>query len=155
MGCSLLCCSSSHTGSGIPKKTIFIAAQKHLGSFALTLPYDFHPSFDPDLSVIYFVPLIQIARAGCESMYGNLSRLPYIPRSCNAARIAASGSCPCRCQPRAGSGFARRTDWPPETGRPRCCKSPFRENRPAGRIARGSRPAERLIVTLTVRPVRA
>lgn len=52
-----------------PEKTIFVTAQKPLGPLALTLPYDFHPSFDPYLSVLYFVPLIQIATFWYRGLY--------------------------------------------------------------------------------------
>jgi exopolysaccharide biosynthesis polyprenyl glycosylphosphotransferase len=50
-------------------ETIFITARKDLGLLSLSLPYAFHPSFDPYLSVIYFVPLIQIATFWYRGLY--------------------------------------------------------------------------------------
>ena len=50
-------------------ETIFMTAQQDLGLLSLSLPYAFHPSFDPYLSVIYFVPLIQIATFWYRGLY--------------------------------------------------------------------------------------
>src|SRR5262245_1650680 len=50
-------------------ETIFITAQKDFGLLSLSLPYAFHPRFDPYLSVIYFVPLIQIATFWYRGLY--------------------------------------------------------------------------------------
>jgi len=52
-----------------PEKTIFIAAQLDLGFLSLAPPHAFHPSFDPYLSVIYFVPLIHVATFWYRGLY--------------------------------------------------------------------------------------
>lgn len=52
-----------------PEKPIFLVAEKHLGPLAFPLPYDFQPDFDPYLSVLYFVPLIQIASFWYRGLY--------------------------------------------------------------------------------------
>jgi exopolysaccharide biosynthesis polyprenyl glycosylphosphotransferase len=53
----------------LPEEPIFIVSQINLGFLSLSLPYAFHPSFDPYLSVLYFVPLIQIATFGYRGLY--------------------------------------------------------------------------------------
>ncbi len=52
-----------------PEKTIFLTAQQSFGPLTLELPYGFHPEFGPYLSVIYFVPLIQIATFWYRGLY--------------------------------------------------------------------------------------
>ncbi len=52
-----------------PEKTIFLTVEQSLGFVALRLPYNFHPDFDPYLSVLYFVPLIQIATFWYRGLY--------------------------------------------------------------------------------------
>ncbi len=52
-----------------PEKAIFVTAQKSLGPIAPALPYGFQPSFDPYLSVLYFVPLIQVATFWYRGLY--------------------------------------------------------------------------------------
>jgi exopolysaccharide biosynthesis polyprenyl glycosylphosphotransferase len=52
-----------------PEKPIFLTVEKSLGAIGLSLPYGFHSSFDPYLSVIYFVPLIQIATFWYRGLY--------------------------------------------------------------------------------------
>ena len=53
----------------LPEEPIFIVSQIDLGFLSVSLPYAFHPSFDPYLSVLYFVPLIQIATFGYRGLY--------------------------------------------------------------------------------------
>ncbi|MCI0664745.1 MAG: sugar transferase, partial [Acidobacteria bacterium] len=52
-----------------PGESPFLAAERHLGPFVMSLPYAFHPRFAPYLSVLYFVPLIQIATFGYRGLY--------------------------------------------------------------------------------------
>ncbi len=52
-----------------PEETIFIVGQMNFGPLSFSLPFAFHPSFDPYLSVIYFVPLIQIATFWYRGLY--------------------------------------------------------------------------------------
>jgi exopolysaccharide biosynthesis polyprenyl glycosylphosphotransferase len=47
----------------------FIFAQWHVGPFLISLPNAFHPHFAPYLSVLYFIPLIQIAMFGQRGLY--------------------------------------------------------------------------------------
>jgi hypothetical protein len=50
-------------------ETPFLAGEWQIGLFEVSLPYDFHPTFAPYLSVLYFVPFIQIATFGYRGMY--------------------------------------------------------------------------------------
>jgi exopolysaccharide biosynthesis polyprenyl glycosylphosphotransferase len=52
-----------------PGELIFLSAQERLGPLDLTLPYAFHPSYAPYLSVLYFVPFIQVAMFGYRGLY--------------------------------------------------------------------------------------
>src|SRR5215510_11267095 len=52
-----------------PEELIFLTMSTHLGPFAMPLPVGFHPDFAPYLSVLLFVPLIQIAMFGYRGLY--------------------------------------------------------------------------------------
>src|SRR5262247_816612 len=52
-----------------PEEPIFIFSRIDFGLLSLSLPYAFHPSFDPYLSVLYFTPLIQVAAFGYRGLY--------------------------------------------------------------------------------------
>src|SRR5215475_4945539 len=52
-----------------PEEPIFIISRIDLGFLTLSLPYAFHPSFDPYLSVLYFTPLIQVGAFGYRGLY--------------------------------------------------------------------------------------
>src|SRR5215475_5776149 len=52
-----------------PEEPIFIISRIDLGFLSLSLPYAFHPSFDPYLSVLYFTPLIQVGAFGYRGLY--------------------------------------------------------------------------------------
>src|SRR5262245_49910384 len=52
-----------------PEEPIFIFSRIDLCFLPLSLPYAFHPSFDPYLSVLYFTPLIQIATFWYRGLY--------------------------------------------------------------------------------------
>ena len=52
-----------------PEEPIFIVSQIDFGFLSLSLPYAFHSSFDPYLSVLYFTPLIQVGAFGYRGLY--------------------------------------------------------------------------------------
>src|SRR6266545_2742053 len=52
-----------------PEEPIFIFSRIDLGVLSLSLPFAFHPSFDPYLSVLYFTPLIQVGAFGYRGLY--------------------------------------------------------------------------------------
>src|SRR5262245_18233417 len=52
-----------------PEEPIFIFSRIDLGFLSLSLPYAFHPSFDPYMSVLYFTPLIQGGAFGYRARY--------------------------------------------------------------------------------------
>jgi exopolysaccharide biosynthesis polyprenyl glycosylphosphotransferase len=52
-----------------PGETIFLTVQWSSGPFALELPYSFHSGFHPYLSVIYFIPSIQITTFWYRNLY--------------------------------------------------------------------------------------
>src|SRR5262247_365856 len=52
-----------------PVEPIFIFSRIDFGFLSLSLPYAFHPSFDPYLSVLYFTPLIQVGVFGYRGLY--------------------------------------------------------------------------------------
>jgi exopolysaccharide biosynthesis polyprenyl glycosylphosphotransferase len=52
-----------------PGEPPFILAQQHIGPLAVTLPSAFHPRFAPYLSVLYFIPFIQIAMFHQRGLY--------------------------------------------------------------------------------------
>src|SRR5262247_2619715 len=52
-----------------PEEPIFSFSRIDLGLLSLSLPYAFHPSFDPYLSVLYFTPLIQVSAFGYRGLY--------------------------------------------------------------------------------------
>src|SRR5262245_31749872 len=52
-----------------PEEPIFTFSRIDLGLLSLSLPYAFHPSFDPYLSVLYFTPLIQAGAFGYRGLY--------------------------------------------------------------------------------------
>ncbi len=52
-----------------PSEPLFIFAQQHLGPLVLSAPSAFHPRFAPYLSVLYFIPFIQIAMFGQRGLY--------------------------------------------------------------------------------------
>src|SRR5262245_41692711 len=52
-----------------PAEPIFIFSRIDFGLLSLSLPYAFHPSFDPYLSVLYFTPLIQVSAFGYRGLY--------------------------------------------------------------------------------------
>src|SRR5215470_3091031 len=52
-----------------PVEPIFTFSRIDLGFLSLSLPYAFHPSFDPYLSVLFFTPLIQVGAFGYRGLY--------------------------------------------------------------------------------------
>jgi exopolysaccharide biosynthesis polyprenyl glycosylphosphotransferase len=52
-----------------PEEPIFIFSPIDFGFLSISLPYAFHPSFDPYLSVLYFTPLIQVGVFGYRGLY--------------------------------------------------------------------------------------
>ena len=52
-----------------PNEPPFVLLPRQLGPVALSLPYTFHPQFAPYLSILYFIPLIQIAMFGQRGLY--------------------------------------------------------------------------------------
>jgi exopolysaccharide biosynthesis polyprenyl glycosylphosphotransferase len=52
-----------------PEEPIFTFSRIDFGFLSLSLPYAFHPSFDPYLSVLYFTPLIQVSAFGYRGLY--------------------------------------------------------------------------------------
>lgn len=52
-----------------PEESIFVLSRTDLGFLSVSLPSAFDPSFDPYLSVLYFVPLIQVGAFGYRGLY--------------------------------------------------------------------------------------
>src|SRR5262247_2004122 len=52
-----------------PEEPIFTFSRIDLGFLSLSLPYAFHPSFDPYLSVLYFAPLIHVSAFWYRGLY--------------------------------------------------------------------------------------
>src|SRR5262245_11800570 len=52
-----------------PVEPIFIFSRIDFGFLSLSLPYAFHPSFDPYLSVLYFAPLVHVGAFWYRGLY--------------------------------------------------------------------------------------
>jgi exopolysaccharide biosynthesis polyprenyl glycosylphosphotransferase len=53
----------------LPEELVFIASRIDLGFVSFLLPYDFHPSFDPYLSVLYFTPFVHVGAFWYRGLY--------------------------------------------------------------------------------------
>src|SRR5262245_27332955 len=52
-----------------PEEMIFLTTNMQGGLLLVSMPYGFHPDFAPYLSVLFFVPLIQIAMFSYRGLY--------------------------------------------------------------------------------------
>src|SRR5258706_5647045 len=52
-----------------PEETLFLWAEKQIGTITLSLPYAFPQKFAPYLSVLYFVPLIHVLTFWYRGLY--------------------------------------------------------------------------------------
>lgn len=76
----------------LPEKPIFITSQIDLGFLSLSLPYAFHPSFDPYLSVLYFTSLIQIGAFGYRGLYRIRGEFSFIEDFINIFKAISIGA---------------------------------------------------------------
>src|SRR5262245_31846400 len=53
----------------LPEELVFIASRIDLGFVSFLLPYGFHPSFDPYLSVLYFTPFVHVGAFWYRGLY--------------------------------------------------------------------------------------
>jgi exopolysaccharide biosynthesis polyprenyl glycosylphosphotransferase len=74
-----------------PDETLFLAGQWRIGPFEVPFPFDFHPTFAPYLSVLYFVPLIQIATFGYRGLYRLRGEFSFIEDFINIFKAISIG----------------------------------------------------------------
>ena len=75
-----------------PGENPFLTAQCHAGPFVLSLPYAFHPRFAPYLSVLFFVPFIQIATFGYHGLYRVRGEFSFSDDFINIFKAVSIGS---------------------------------------------------------------
>jgi exopolysaccharide biosynthesis polyprenyl glycosylphosphotransferase len=74
------------------EEPIFTFSRIDLGFLSLSLPYAFHPSFDPYLSVLYFTPLIQVSAFGYRGLYRVRGEFSFIDDFINIFKAISIGA---------------------------------------------------------------